>query len=245
MFKGHIVFILLVFLSVASAAPAKGSSDDPSNDPSSSGNPDPNSGGSANPKPDSKPAKFIPTHHTWSFEEDPQPAVVDNGKSKLVSNNLQRIHPVEQAIRYLHVSPSSESYNVLSLTSKKTCSALSFLVDEMHAPSSAIKSQAVQVYNWSDVFRWIEHPAAKFVFSDRFTDYDRRDLLALALPIILHASLGGDDRRQFLEQTNGAPTLFSLLSSPRFHDVNHSKVTYSPSRYTGILGHPETEFRSS
>ncbi|KAH7869088.1 uncharacterized protein C8R40DRAFT_1131962 [Lentinula edodes] len=78
MFKGHIVFILLVFLSVASAAPAKGSSDDPS----SSGKPDLNSGGSANPKKDSKPAKFIPTHHTWSFENDPQPAVVENGKSK-------------------------------------------------------------------------------------------------------------------------------------------------------------------
>ncbi|KAJ4464001.1 hypothetical protein C8J55DRAFT_530738 [Lentinula edodes] len=84
MFKGHIVFILLVFLSVASAAPAKGSSDNPSNDPSSSGNPDPNSGGSANSKTDSKPVKMI--HHTWSFEDDPQPVVVDN-KSKF--NNVK------------------------------------------------------------------------------------------------------------------------------------------------------------
>ncbi|KAJ3893602.1 hypothetical protein GG344DRAFT_74850 [Lentinula edodes] len=282
MFKGHIVFILLVFLSVASAAPAKGSSKDPSNDPSS-GNPDLNSGGSANPSngietaTNSKPVKFVPTHDNWSFVNDPQPAVVDNRNSgfkisdsvknalklkwrnlarvftrrdltpeeplgRLLSADLQRIHSVEQAIRYLRVSPPSESSNVLSLTSKNTCSALSFLVNEMHAPSSAIKSQAVQVIrdNWSDIFRWIEHLAAKFVFNDRFTDYDRRDLLALALPIILHVPLGGDDRRQFLEQTNEAPTLFSLLSRLWFHDMNHSKVTYSPSQqamlvFSGIL----------
>ncbi|KAJ3874797.1 hypothetical protein F5051DRAFT_454993 [Lentinula edodes] len=88
MFKGHIVFILLVFLSVASAAPAKGSSDNPSNDPSSSGNPDLNSGGSANPSngietaTNSKPVKFVQTHDNWSFVNDPQPAVVNNRKSK-------------------------------------------------------------------------------------------------------------------------------------------------------------------
>ncbi|KAH7869089.1 uncharacterized protein C8R40DRAFT_1131964 [Lentinula edodes] len=171
---------------------------------------------------------------------------------RLLSADLQRIHSVDQAIRYLRVSPPSESSNVLSLTSKNTCSALSFLVNEMHAPSSAIKSQAVQVIrdNWSDIFRWIEHLAAKFVFNNRFTDYDRRDLLALALPIILHVPLGGDDRRQFLEQTNEAPTLFSLLCSLWFHDMNHSKVTYSPSQqamlvFSGILKQsPEAlEFR--
>ncbi|KAJ3811706.1 hypothetical protein EV368DRAFT_81359 [Lentinula lateritia] len=99
MFKGHIFFVLLVFSSVASAAPAK----DSPNDPNSSVKPSLTGlkslfdfRGSADSKTEagsSKPNKpFVITHNDWSFGGDDTEPSIDNSKSTSPkkSNSLLR-----------------------------------------------------------------------------------------------------------------------------------------------------------